>query len=287
MKNLSPKFLFFLFQAVLLLHITSPIDAQSLPNVQNKDLLAPSNIKIDGNPIEWGGKYMAYNHVNYTFYSIANDADNLYLVVHINDRATIQKVLFGGITLTIDAPKSKASDQKKDGSNVKLKYPIPADTFAEVQKTFLPFTGSGVIYKDILDTSKTSKSKRDAMIITLNRNLENMFKEIEVSGIKDIEEPLLSIYNTDGIKVAARFNEHLQYTCEMAIPLKFLNADINNGVKFKYNIVVNGKPTSEKINGEAVPVPVGVSFGDAPPDPTEFYLFSATSFSGKYTLIKK
>lgn len=290
MKNLSLKLLFSLFQVASFLCITPAIYAQSLPNVQKQDLLAPSNIKIDGNPIEWGGKYMAYNHVNFLFYSIANDADNLYLVVHISDRPTIERVLFGGITLTIESPKTKGSDQKKDDSNVKLRFPVSANAYQQVSRNFSPIVGAGALYKETLDTVQTSKSKRDSTVMRLNRNFGNTFKEIEVSGIKEIADTLLSMYNTDGIKVAARFDEHLQYTCELAIPLKFLNADINNGVKFKYNIKENGKPTSTKVNGLEMPIPMGVSFGDGPPQSiseSELYLFSTTNFSGNYTLVKK
>jgi len=288
MKNLNLKFLFLLFQVTLLLCISSAVDAQSLPNVQKQNFLAPSNIKIDGNPIEWGNKYMAHNHISYIFYSMANDADKLYLIVHIKDRYAIQKVLFGGITLTIESPKIKENDRKEDSPNITLKFPIPNDTYVEVQKNFSPFSGPGVFYKEILDTIETSKGKRDSILMVLNRNLENTFKEIEVSGIKEIEEPFLSIYNTDGIKAAARFNQQLEYTCELAIPLKFLSTAINSGAKFKYNIKANGKPTSTKAsNGTMAPTPVGVTFGDELPNSTELFVFTATDFSGSYKLVTK
>lgn len=257
-----------------------------MPNVQKQTLLAPRNVKIDGNPIEWGNKYMARNH--YIFYSMANDANNLYLVVHINDRNAIQKVLFGGITLIIELPKPKGSDQKENDPNVILKFPAGDDMYRQVDSCFSLFTASG-LYNDILDTLITRKSKRDSIAMTLNSHLGNVFKVIGVSGIREIEEPIESIYNTDGLKVAARFNGHLEYTCELAIPLKFLGTAINSGAKFKYSIKENGKPTSTNVNGTEMPIPIGVTFGDEAPkvNSTELYIYSATSFSGSYTLVKK
>lgn len=287
MKNTCFNFLLTLVHVISLLDISLPVSAQNLPTVQNKSLIAPADVKVDGNPMEWGDKFMAYNRSNYVFFSIANDANNLYLVVHIRDWHTIQKVLFGGITLTIESPRIKGSSQSENNSNIKLRFPVSTERPTRVQNNFSLFTGRDDLYKEILDTVKTGARKRDSMIMNLNKKLANIFRDIEVAGIKEIEEPVVSIYNTDGLKAAARFDEHLQYTYELAIPLKFFNTAINGGAKFKYIITENGKPTSEKVNGQDIPLPIMVTFGNDPPDQADLYLFSATNLSGTYTLIKK
>ncbi|GAB3929598.1 hypothetical protein GCM10028827_23930 [Mucilaginibacter myungsuensis] len=264
----------------------SPSSAQSQPNIQNQGAPAPSNIKIDGNMAEWGNKFEAYNRLNYLHYTMANDAENLYLIVYAKDRTAIKKILYGGITLTIESPKVKGGNKKGDSSNVRFRFPVPDASIQKVQSSFSVFN-SGGLHNDILDTLKTTAQKRDSIAGILNAKVETMFKEIEISGIKAMSEPLLSVYNADGLKAAAKFDSHLQYTYELAIPLKYLSTGITSGTKFKYSIKENGRPTTEKVNGEDFPVPMMVSFGGAPPDHTDLDVFSPTEFSGSYMLIKK
>ena len=56
-------------------------NAQKLPNVQQASLRAPENVKVDGKPTEWGDKLQAYNKATDVFYTIANDYNNLYLII--------------------------------------------------------------------------------------------------------------------------------------------------------------------------------------------------------------
>jgi len=81
-----------------------------------------------------------------------------------------------------------------------------------------------------------NKSKIDSLMISLNNKCADAYKEIKVDGIKGIEDPGLSIYNTLGIKVMVLFDNKIALTYELAIPLKYLHISANH---FKYNIRLN------------------------------------------------
>src|SRR5476651_1300472 len=96
---------------VLLLSATTTLTAQKLPGKQLVSLKAPANIKIDGKMTEWGESLQAYNKSTLIYYTMANDADNLYLVVRIENPDIINKAISGAITLTVN-PACKQSDIK-------------------------------------------------------------------------------------------------------------------------------------------------------------------------------
>ena len=74
-------------------------DAQKLPTEQQVSLRAPAGLKIDGKATEWDNKFQAYNHHTDFYYTIANDDNNLYLIVQANEPAIIKRILKGGIAL--------------------------------------------------------------------------------------------------------------------------------------------------------------------------------------------
>jgi len=115
-------------------------------------------------------------------------------------------------------------------------------------------------------------------MLNVNKKAAETFKEIKVDGIKEIAEPHISIYNTEGIKAMLLFDNKLALTYEMAIPLKYLNFSKNNS--FKYDIMLIGQVRA----GNAVPNPL------APPPPgggVSHYFDVPTNFGGEYTLAKK
>jgi hypothetical protein len=60
-------------------------NAQKLPQVQQVSLRAPANIRADGKNKEWGTQLQAFNNATGIFYSMANDDENLYLVIYSNN----------------------------------------------------------------------------------------------------------------------------------------------------------------------------------------------------------
>lgn len=211
-----------LFLFVTALIVVNIVVAQKLPNIQTASLRAPANIKIDGKATEWGNQFQAYNKATDVFYILANDNNNLYLLLQATEEIIIKKISRGGITLTINT-----SNKKADKNAVSVKYPVVK--FLEAPLKF------SLLNKKVRDEIYADSVKNE-----LNKLIGIKFKEIETIGIKGITDSLISIYNDSGIKVAATFDNQLNYTYELAIPLKYLGIDVTKLVKFNYNIMLNG-----------------------------------------------
>src|ERR1700744_2069010 len=102
-----------------LLAIVISAMAQKLPTVQKESVFAPTNIKIDGKATEWDDQFRAYNNAIDVFYTLSNDNENLYLIVRSKEHNIVDKLIRGGITLTVN----HLAD-KKDKSPVTITYPI-------------------------------------------------------------------------------------------------------------------------------------------------------------------
>src|SRR3978361_131259 len=75
--------------------------AQNKP-LQNQLQPPPPNIVIDGDVKEWGDSLRYYNKDKQLNYALANDQDNLYMAIRINDRSEQIRVLKAGLTLSVD-----------------------------------------------------------------------------------------------------------------------------------------------------------------------------------------
>lgn len=201
--------------SIALLFTFSVTQAQKLPNIQTANLKAPTNTKVDGKATEWGGM-QAYNKATEVSYTIANDANNLYLVIQTADPDIIHRIVNGRVTLTIN----KAGKKSEDNA-VAISYPV-----------FEKGNRPGLSLREKLTTSKIA----DSLMLTNNRRLETTAKLIKVTGVAGLDT-LISIYNEKGVKAAATFDNKMLFTCEMAISLKLL--DLSNG-KFACNIRLNG-----------------------------------------------
>lgn len=235
--------------------IAAAVNAQKLPTVQTTGIRAPANINIDGMPTEWNDKYQAYNSANHLFYTLSNDDKNLYLVVHTTDVIVIRKIIRWGLALTIGAPGKK---DMKDPNNLSLSFPIENEAKNPL----------------VMNDDDASDNKGTAR----NDKMAALFKQIKVTGLPGVNEPAISIYNTEGIKAVASFDDKLAYTYELAIPLKYVNA-ANTGT-LNYNIKLNGGITVVDNSPNAIVIAYK-------PGSSHDYLFSVTDFGGEYTLAKK
>jgi len=233
MKKIITNTLVLLF-SFLLINIAFPAASQKLPKVQNTIMRAPANVKIDGNATDWGNKFLAFNTNNRIYYTMANDDENLYLVLRTNDGSANEKAIFG-ITFTINMSGEKAKNSKQ---NIGVTYP----TVMEVKKSDVIRNTITKIKSLSSQTTNAATEKKDSLRLFANKKIDEFFKEIQLSGISAINTPLISIYNTNGIKVGARLDNDYHYIYELAIPLKYLGTAINNGQKFSYNIKMNGLP---------------------------------------------
>lgn len=253
--------------------------AQKLPNVQQVSLRAPANIKIDGKVTEWGEKLQAYNNGTEIYYTIAHNAEYLYLTVQAIDIGIIDKIIAGGLAFTINT-----NGDKKAKNNTVVTFPV-----YEKGKTRL-YLGLAKI-KEIKNDAANSHMRLDSLKNAANAKIKSAFKFIATSGIKNITEEMVPIYNADGIAAAAMLDDNLHYNFELAIPLKLLR-DNSTITKFTYNIQLNGYAFGgsdlRDLSGRFV-VWVGADGQNYRMDdasPRSWSLATPSSFWGEYTLTK-
>lgn len=282
-KNMNFKHLSLLFLTIVIPVITY---AQKLPGIQQGSLRAPSSIKIDGKPTEWSDKFHAHNYATDIFYTMANDDDNLYLTIQATEHTNINKILGGGIVLTINP-----FNQKNIKNGISITYPFP-DMHNRVWVN--------------LKYQPASQTEADSIMNVKNTDYANASKLIKVTGIKNLDS-LISVYNHDGIKAAGAFNSKLFFTYELSISLKQLGLDANAAEKFSYNIklpgvdmeaVYHAAGQATTLAGGVYVVPIGPLPGvsdeyiknNQPSFPVKVHIeafTSSTDFWGEYTLAKK
>ncbi len=249
-------------------------EAQKLPNKQEASVLAPSQLKIDGKLSEWGADLNAFNRATEIYYTVANDEKNIYLAVRAKNRSIISRIINGGISFSVAA-------------NADKKAISPTITFPVYEPNKRPVLN---ISKDFYESSSTSTTITDSVMLVNNQSLERQSKLIFVAGVKGIDS-LISVYNDNDIKVAQKFDNQMFYNYEMAVPLHYFAALLNTGSTINYHIVLNGASIfpenktklSDKIavlgnvQNEIIAAKLGM----------EAQLNAATDFWGEYTLIKK
>ncbi len=227
MKNLflNGSLLFLFFGSCSLQSI-----AQKVPSVQKISVKAPENTKIDGKTTEWGNTFAAFNANNHIFYTIANDDKMLYLVIHTKAENTINKIYIGGITFTLSPISTKRHEKKKD---VAITYPVIGPIVNGV------YLHAAVMCKDLQEDTIENKKKLDALILAHNKAFSSSYNMVGVNGIEGTD-PIISVYNTESIKVKALFDHKFAFTYELGVPLKYLGQVLNETKMFKYNIKLNG-----------------------------------------------
>lgn len=236
--------------------------AQKLPNTQQVSLRAPVNVSIDGKATEWGAQYQAYNNATDLHYTIANDNENLYLVLRISKYFGIDNIIRHGVRFTINH-----SASKKDTSPVIITYPAIARTdrgqFFDLAATRI---NEGV------------QKPIDNSMEAFNRLLQSKSKFIRVEGIKEVTDWEIPIYNDKGIKAVSAYEKPYAYVYELAVPLKQLA--LNGTDTFSYQIKINFPDPKEKIPPSPPPSPGVLVLQPIPVS------VAVTDFWGKYTLAK-
>lgn len=220
-KIISP-----LFKGILsVLLFVNIANAQKLPLVQKGGLRAPANTKVDGKTTEWNNQFQAYNKAIQAYYTLSNDDNKLYLTVQAVRPDIINKIINGGVSLTI-----KKGLKKTTNGGMSVTYPV--------------FNAENRPNINVHDMARIDLSSKDAGRLTdslmniNNSRLSDKAKFIRVYGINDLDT-LVSVYNINGIKAASAFNKKMAYTLELSIDLKLLGLSVNDPVKFNYNIRFN------------------------------------------------
>ncbi|GAB2982105.1 hypothetical protein GCM10027049_18220 [Mucilaginibacter puniceus] len=254
--------------------------AQKLPKIQTAAVRAPANIKIDGRATEWDDKFQAYNSGQHVYYTVSNDDQNLYLALQTDDKLGSAKVFRGGITFSIVPASGKT----------KLAVTYPAI------KTRMD--GPNILEGNLLRTDKilygdtTNKAKMDSALAFTNNMLKTTYKQIHVTGIPELNDPYIPVYNAQNIVVGATFDKKLRYTYELEIPLNYVQAVAGTG-KIKYNFKLNSEPLTlpppPPPGGRVMilePLKPAGNAGVGGPNLDDEFMFRTTDFSGEYTLAK-
>lgn len=248
--------------------------AQKLPKVQKASIRTPENIKIDGELTEWSGQFQAYNRSNHIYYTVSNDDNTLYLAAYMDDIGS-RKIFKGGLTFAI-VPASKKADR--------LSITFPA--ISKRRTTEIEQLGDGLlVYKILKGDTVANKAKIDSLISSSNMLIKKIYNQIQVTGIPGTQDSLISVYNTQGIKVGAYLDKKMKYTYELAIPLRYLGAAISNNKSFKYNIQLNANSTVVSKGFQSFAPPLLNVTPQSNPD--GLFLNYTTDFSGEYMLVKK
>ena len=177
----------------------------------------PANLVIDGNLNEWGDSLRYLNDEKKIPYTLANDQENLYVALRINDRMEQARIINAGITLSIDT-----KGKKKETFSITFPLSAPGS------KPRFGFS------KD--DNGEVSQQDRDE----LARERLTTLRNIKVTGFKDIEYDMITTSNTYGIKAAINYDADGNLVYEAAIPLKFFHADIPSKNEWAFNFKING-----------------------------------------------
>jgi hypothetical protein len=197
--------------------------AQKLPNLQKGGIHAPNNIKINGKATEWG-TLQAYNRAIQSSYTLANDNDKLYLVVRSDRKEIINKIVNGGVTLTVNKTK------KVINSGIGVTYPV-------FNMQDRPMVNLNTMF-DITTGTTEGDRKMDSLVKLDNSMLNDKAKFIRLGNVDDADT-LISVYNKEGVKAYTAFDNNKTYTLEMAIDLKLLGLSAKDQTKFNYNIRLN------------------------------------------------
>ncbi|MES2274375.1 MAG: hypothetical protein V4592_00015 [Bacteroidota bacterium] len=261
--NLNAQKIYLL--AALLLGIGINVSAQKLPSEQKDGLYAPAKMKIDGKATEWGDKFSAHNNAVGLFYSMANDDDNLYLIMRTDQYSAVKKAFYSGITLLI-----KSHDKSSKSPDIKMTYPLVAMTD----------------HTEIVLPLYDKQGNMDSIVTAVNGWIGKAAKKIAIAGFTDITEPDVSVYNDLGLKAAAMIDVNRAATFELQLPLKYIRHLLGANLSFDYSITVNGlqmRPNTIIIGGSSI----DNNGSHAPSAEPVNDMFTPTYLKASYTLVKK
>lgn len=197
---------------------------QNISKSQTRSIKVPNGIRIDGKANDWNNLFEAYNNSTGLFYSIANDNDNIYLIIKATDPLIEKKILRAGITVSL-----QGLGNNKDW--FKLTFPLLNEDVA---------SGIGVYLSEdnLKEVKKGQKKGADSLVRLMNSRLSIYDNKIGLSETSLYEDSTISIYNDKGIRVAALFDNKAELIYEFAIPLKYIPGRMVDGID--YDIKSNG-----------------------------------------------
>ncbi|WP_166727648.1 hypothetical protein [Mucilaginibacter gilvus] len=184
--------------------------------------LPPAAVVVDGKLNEWGDSLRYISEEKKIPYTIANDKDNIYVVVRISDRSEQRRALMAGITFSID-PKGK----KKEAFSVTFPYTNPEAIPAER------------IMPQPADAGQPQPGSEDDRQERMEASLTRL-KQIKATGFADVLNEVMTTANLYGIKTALGFDQDSYLVYEAAVPIAMLHADNADKNEWAFNIKING-----------------------------------------------
>lgn len=200
-------------------------------------------------------------------------------MIQSKDGVINKKLFGGGVTLTLN------STGKFGGMDfVSIQYP----TISSRSQTVL----SELINDEATEGDQKAKKKyADSILSMMNKTLIEGAKEIQVVGVREVSDVLISVYNEYQIKAALQFQDKKTLTYEIAVPLKYLTAFTANNNKLFYNVKLNGISNSQNTvirqtsSGPVtvIGIPRGVSSSSMSNSSFQIVAY-ATDFWSEYTI---
>jgi hypothetical protein len=228
---------------------------KKLKDVQEASLWAPTGVKADGKLVEWNDSFQAYNKATKLYYTISNDEKNIYLAIKSTDAMNNNKIVAGAITIAINT-----EGKKKTENTYKITYPV----IAPITMTRVagggpvgggPAGGGGAISvmrvggpggggagggMGAMMGMGAPGDPIDSATLAIRKKALLTYKEIKVSGFKDIPDSLISLYNEHGVKTMANYDDKGNFLYEVAIPLKLMGLTPASTNELAYNVKLNG-----------------------------------------------
>lgn len=197
---------------------------------QNVELipLATYPIKIDGKLTEFSDSLANYDKATKLNYAFAHDAQNLYVFIKAIGQAEQNKIMAGGISVSVNA-----NGKKKAVSSITFPIIDRAAMMAEMRNRMSQS-------RDAAQRTERTSEERKAEKIAMQKKILGGLKEIKISGFKDIAVESISIYNTYGIKTGINYSDKNALVYELAIPLSLVSVSLADDAEIAINIKLNG-----------------------------------------------
>lgn len=174
----------------------------------------------DGNSNEWNEPLNQYNSDTKLAFALANDDENLYIIIESLDPATTQNFLFGGITININTV-----GKKKNGT--KLTFPF------HHRQEMLPPEKDGQKPPSDFHHQQGKENPHASGVPPIEA------QGIKLVGFKNIKDTIITAGNDFGIQCGMSVKKNQDLIYEIAIPLTELQVNPDWKKAIAYNIKLN------------------------------------------------